>query len=361
MNVRKRNRILIDADIPFIKGVLEPYCDVTYMKGNMIDNSLLLDKDAIIIRTRTVCSPALLSGSRVKAIFTATIGMDHIDLEYCGNNGIDVFSAQGCNAYGVMQYVVTAIFELFFKMKVTGFRKLKIGVVGAGNVGEKVASFFERSGFDVYRCDPPKSEVNQDIKYYPLDYLLSCCDVLTLHVPLDSQTRNMCSVDFLTRIKKGAILVNTSRGEVVDEHSLLEHKERIGGLVLDVWQNEPIINEGLASVCDFATPHIAGYSYEGKVNATLFSVRSLARFFGIKVLEKFEIELPELPKVKAEEFFGEDALEKSVNFLRGRFDIKKESNMLLENLDKFETLRSEYKYRRELPLDTANFLNRLLD
>ena len=166
-------KIVVDSDIPFINGVLEPWFEVTYSKGSQIDNILAKDATALLVRTRTRCDNALLSGSSVKAIFTATIGMDHIDLDYCISRGIEVFNAAGCNAGGVMQYVITAMFEIL-KNQGARFNEKRVGIIGAGNVGERVARFLEGTGIEVMRCDPPKSLLCNGIHYYKLDNFASC-------------------------------------------------------------------------------------------------------------------------------------------------------------------------------------------
>lgn len=336
-----RMNVVIDCDIPFIKGVLEPYSNVSYLKGGAFDSNNILDADALIIRTRTKCDKQLLQGSSVKAIFSATIGCDHIDLDYCQKEGIAVFNAAGCNANGVVQYVVTTLFAVA-QQKGLNLKGKTIGIIGAGNVGERLAQLLERLGLSVLRCDPPKSLINSNVPYYNLDYVLENSNIISLHVPLNSETRNLCSHPFLTKMKRGAILINSSRGEVVDEAAVIEFKDKLGGLIIDVWNNEPNINKEFLNVTDIATTHIAGYSLEGKINATVMSVLNFASYFSIKELEEFSIEPPASSEVDI------DSKLEAANLLLKFFPVWEQDSIFRAAPEDFESIRSGYKYRREL-------------
>ena len=342
--------LIIDSDIPFIKGVLELFFRVSYIEGYRISNSDLTHADSLIIRTRTKCNETLLTGTRIKAIFTATIGTDHIDSEYCERNGIAVFNAAGCNAFGVVQYVLTAVYALFRSHK-SPVRDMKMGIVGAGNVGERLAVTASSFGLEVMRCDPPKRILNEnscDIKYYDLDELLDKCRIITMHVPLNNETRDMCNDKFFEKMREGSVFINSSRGEVVNEQSLLKYREKLGGLIVDVWSGEPRINRELLNSADITTPHIAGYSLEGKINATLFTVKNLSGFFGIRELDNFSLTPDEIPEIsykfdrKREENFN------IFTILSQRFDILSDSHHLKLNPEKFEEFRIKYNYRREI-------------
>ncbi len=365
--------VIIDSDIPFIEGILEPYCEVLYLKGDKISNDHLLDADALIIRTRTKCDYDLLKGSKVKAIFTATIGTDHIDTDYCKINQISVFNAAGCNAYGVVQYVLTSIFALC-RFHNSPANERKLGIIGAGNVGERLAQIADSIGFEVMRCDPPKRDrflkgnpepffgyEKLNLKsYYELDELIAECGILSLHVPLNSMTSGMCSDEFFSKMKKGSIFINTSRGEVVNEASLLRYREQMGGVAIDVWRGEPEVNRYLLDSSDISTPHIAGYSLEGKVNATLFTIRNFSYYFNLDKLNNFNI-TPEKP---IEQTFILDK-NKSVNYnvykiLSERFDLLEESNRLKASPEDFEDFRIRYKYRREITGNDILSIQKLL-
>ena len=354
-------KIVIDKNIPFIKGVFEPFAEVVYLKGDEFSNVLIKDADALIIRTRTKCNKELLYDTNVKFIATATIGTDHIDLNYCKHSGIIVENAAGCNAGGVMQYVFTALYALAEK------KNLEIpsvlGIIGVGNVGSKVAELGELLGFEVLRCDPLKEreqtlafnrgelKLEEFKDYYSLDYLLENSDIITMHTWLDDTTKNMANKEFFKKIKDGAIFINASRGEVVEDEALLENIARFNGVIIDVWNNEPDINQELLKKCDIATPHIAGYSYEGKLNGTSMSVVAVAKFFHIKELEQFSA-VPESPNnnyLCLDSTNIRDINKQLVEF----FPIFEDDSALKENPQSFEYLRSNYKYRREFYVNST--------
>lgn len=354
-------RIIIDKDIPFIEGVFEPFAEVVYEKGSAINQTLVKEADALIIRTRTKCNKELLEGSSVKIIASATIGKDHVDLEYCNSHGIQFINAAGCNAGGVMQYVFTALYAVAAKKRlelpVSAGKKMVLGVIGVGNVGTKVAELGEYLGFEVLRNDPVKEREQTlafndgylhlaDFKdYYSLEYLLEHSDIITVHVYLDKKTHGMVNDSFFKQIKRGSIFINSSRGEVVDEQSLLLAKDKLAGLILDVWDHEPDINRELLAAADITTPHIAGYSYEGKLNGTQMVVCGIAKFFGMEKLKEFSI-TPETPNINHLTLKGLSQ-EKIYENLNNIFPIFEESKLLRDSPADFEKIRSNYKYRRE--------------
>lgn len=380
-------KIIIDSNIPFIKGVFEPYCEVVYLSGKDFSKESIKDADALIIRTRTKCNCQLLEGSSVKFIATATIGTDHIDLDYCARSGIAVANAAGCNAGGVMQYVFTALYSLAVKNgfvlpcrdkmfagrrnqmenfvgypasgRLSGSSPIKkvMGVIGVGNVGSKVAQFAEYMGFEVLRCDPFKEREQtlafnagelklQDFKdYYSLDYLLENSDIVTMHTWLDNSTLGMANSEFFSKMKSGAIFINASRGEVVDEYALMETIDKFSAVVIDVWNGEPVINSQLLKMVDIATPHIAGYSYEGKINGTEMSVKAVADFFDIVPLKAFESSKNGYKRIYVD-FEGLNNMQVSEK-LTGIFPIFEDDFNLRANPDSFEQLRSNYNYRQE--------------
>ena len=282
-------KFVADIDIPFLKGVLEPYGEVVYKKGLDICRDDIVDADALLIRTRTRCDEELLEGTDVSIITTATIGTDHIDLDYCSSHGIEVANASGCNAGGVMQYVFSALYGIAARkgIKIDG---ATIGIVGVGNVGRRIEYMADYLGFKVLRCDPPRAQKEGPEGFCSLEHLLTESDIVTLHVPLDENTRGMANADFFTLMKPGAIFINAARGEVVNEEALLEAAPKMGAIVIDTWNHEPSVNEELIDVVDIATPHIAGYSYQGKVNGTSMAVQAIAKHFGIRELEEFKPE-----------------------------------------------------------------------
>ena len=340
-------KFVADVDIPFLKGVLEPYAEVVYKKGMEICREDILDADALLIRTRTRCDASLLEGTKVSLITTATIGMDHIDLDYCRSHGIEVANASGCNAGGVMQYVFSALYGVAARkgIKIDG---ATIGIIGVGNVGKKVEYLAEYLGFKILRCDPPRAQKEGSDGFCSLEHLLAESDVVTLHVPLDDSTRGMANADFFTLMKPGSIFINASRGEVVDEKALIEASPKFGAIVIDTWNNEPDVDENLIDIVDIATPHIAGYSFQGKLNGTALAVRAVAGHFRIDDLVGF-FPVDELsdrePLIL--DLKGKNQGEITAVF-QYNYPIFTDDFRFRMEPHKFEKLRSEYQYRREI-------------
>ena len=350
MNMDKRVKIVVDDAIPFIQGVLEPYADVLYRPGKEICREDVADADALVIRTRTKCNADLLEGSSVKFIATATIGTDHIDFPYCNSKGNSVRSAAGCNAGGVMNYVFSALYGVASRKSIR-LEGEKIGIVGVGNVGRRVDRMAGSLGFKVLKNDPPRMEVEGPDGFCSLDYLLENASVVTLHVPLDETTRGMADDVFFGKMRPGTIFINASRGEVVDDEALKRAIPKLGPVIIDTWNNEPCIDRELMGMVDIATPHIAGYSYQGKQNGTAQSVRSLARFFGFEPLYEFfpKTEIIDLETIKLDlkgRSQGEIA-----STLQYNYPIFTDDFMFRMHPEDFEKLRSNYQYRREFYVD----------
>ncbi len=289
-------KIVADNKIPFLKGVLEKYARVVYFPGREITRQHLAGADALIIRTRTRCNERLLEGTPVKYIATATIGHDHIDANYCRSRGISWSNAPGCNSGSVMQYAASALAYIREKNG-RGFGDLTIGIVGVGHVGRKVEKLARTLGMKVLLSDPPRAREEGDDGFEPLDGLLRASDIVTMHVPLNREgadrTLHLVNGWFFGRMKRGSWFINTSRGEVVNTLSLIGALEsgKLAGTVIDVWENEPYIDRDLLALADIATPHIAGYSLDGKANGTAQSVRAVSEFFGLGVGDWY----PEVP------------------------------------------------------------------
>ncbi len=339
-------KIVADTNIPFLKGVLEPYAEVVYLDGRSINHEAMVDADAIIIRTRTKCNEETLSGTRVQMIASATIGMDHIDLPWCAEHGIDVQNAEGCNAGGVADYVFSALYGITSRRAIK-LEGATIGIVGVGNVGKKVEAMARSLGFNVLLCDPPRAQREGQEGFVSLEELLEKSTVVTMHVPLDENTRGMADHAFFEAMQPGAIFINASRGEVVDETALIHARPKLGALVLDTWCNEPTPNVNLIELCDIATPHIAGYSYQGKQNGTAQAVQAVARHFGFEELRFFRPATEdENLKPVAIDVKGKTQGEIAA-ILQYNYPIFTDDFLFRTNPDSFEKLRSEYNYRRE--------------
>lgn len=314
--------VVVDRDIPFLEGVLEPWFEVRALPGKSIGPADVRDAVALLVRTRTRCDATLLDGAAVRFIGTATIGTDHIDLKYCESHGITVASAPGCNAAAVAQYVRAALQVLDLDRP-----GATLGVVGVGHVGSLVAEAGCRAGMRVLLNDPPREAVEGSAGFTPLPDLLAQADVVTLHIPLWPENRDFADAAFFAAIKPGASFFNASRGEVLDESALLAARPQLGRVVIDVWKNEPAINPDLLAAADIATPHIAGYSIQGKMNGTTAVVRALGEAFGIDALKTFRITGIPLPQTP--------------------YDIWRDDAALRSHPENFEQLRSHYSYRND--------------
>lgn len=348
--MEKKIKIVADSAVPFLEGVFEPYAEVKYMGGSDIGPDDVRDADALIIRTRTKCDAALLDGSRVKFIATATIGTDHIDFPYCDAHGITVRNAPGCNAGGVMEYVFSALYGLASR-KAISLEGDTIGIIGVGHVGSLIERMGLSLGFKILKCDPPRAEAEGPFGFCDLDYLLQNSQIVTMHTPLNETTRGMADRHFFSMMRPGAFFINASRGEVVCDDALKEAIPKLGPVIIDTWNHEPDIDLELMDKVAIATPHIAGYSYQGKQNGTAAAVRAVAHYFGIQSLYEFfpKTDLSENEAVKLD-LKGLNQGEIAA-VLQYNYPIFTDDFMLRVAPEDFDKLRAEYKYRREVYID----------
>ena len=322
-------KVVVDNKIPYIKEAVSRIADeVVFLPGADFTKESVKDADALIVRTRTRCDRGLLEGTRVKFIATATIGYDHIDTEYCREAGITWTNCPGCNAGSVEQYVRSAL-GLLQRKKGLDLKNATIGVVGVGHVGSRVARMAGELDMKVLLNDPPRADRGES-GFVGLATIARECDVITFHTPLNRdgayRTYHLADEDFLFSLKRTPYLINSSRGEVVDTASLLAALAagRVKDAVIDTWEHEPDISKELLEAAFLATPHIAGYSADGKANATRMSLEALCRFFGVDV--EFEITPPEGPS---------------------DYDPTRDSEWLKAAPGKFEWFRGNYPIRRE--------------
>ncbi len=346
----KRLKIVADKAIPFLEGVFDPYADMTYLPGDKIGPEDVKDADVLMVRTRTKCNAALLDGSKVKFIATATIGTDHIDFPYCDSKGIVVRNAPGCNAGGVMEYVFSALYGLASRRSIS-LQGDTIGIIGVGHVGSLIERMGRALGFKILKCDPPRAEAEGSFGFCDLEYLLQNSQIVTLHVPLDETTRGMANSEFFSLMQPGAFFINAARGEVVCDDALKAAIPKLGPVIIDTWNHEPDIDLDLMDKVAIATPHIAGYSYQGKQNGTAAAVRAVAHYFGITELYEFfpKTDLPENEAVKLD-LKGLNQGE-IASVLQYNYPIFTDDFMLRLNPENFDKLRSEYNYRREVYID----------
>jgi erythronate-4-phosphate dehydrogenase len=355
--------VIADDKIPFLKGVLEPFTDIEYYPGDRITPDRIRHADALLVRTRTKCNHQLLEDSDVKFIATATIGFDHIDTAYCRQRGITWTNAPGCNSASVNQYIASALVSCSRK-KDFKLKDRVLGVVGVGNVGKKVVRTAEILNMRVYLNDPPRQRNERNCGFLSLDSIIRECDIITFHVPLSfegaDKTFHMVNETMLSGLNRGTILINTSRGEIVDTAALKKARTegKVTDLVLDVWEGEPEIDRELLSLTTLATPHIAGYSADGKAKGTAMAVQALSRFFNLEIdeWEPEDVPLPENPEIML------DCKDRDVESLLGEailatYRAEADDNRLRASVETFEKQRGNYPLRREFPAFTIRLKN----
>lgn len=334
-------KFIVDNKIPFINGRLETAGETVYAEPFGFTPEIVKDADALIIRTRTHCDEKLLAGSKASLVATATIGTDQIDIPWCERNGITVENAAGCNAPGVAQYVWSALLRNGFKPG-----RHILGIVGKGNIGTIVADWGRRLGAEVIVCDPPRERRGlTDENYLPLHELLRRADAVTLHTPLTTQgpdaTFHLIGENEFKLLRNDAILINAARGGVVDNEAWTEHlRKGTSRAIVDVWENEPDISRPLLEAALIATPHIAGYSREGKERATRMVLEAVERKFGV-TLDKSGLE--------GDYRSPQGSIDPSL--IISSYDPFADTAALRKNPDHFEQLRSNYNYRSEVKLN----------
>lgn len=337
-------KVIIDNKIPFIQEAISQIADeVIYAPGKDFSPALVKDADALIIRTRTRCNRALLQGSSVRFIATATIGFDHIDTEYCREAGIAWSNAPGCNSASVAQYLMSS---LLLQQLIRGkqLQGLTLGIIGVGNVGTKIIQVAQELGMRVLLNDLPRQDKEGNADFNSLQTLAEECDILTFHVPLYKEgkykTLHLADDAFFRLLKRRPVIINTSRGEVIETNALLNALENnlISDAIIDVWENEPDINLTLLNKAFLGTPHIAGYSADGKANATRMSLDALCRFFHLKADYRITPPEPGNPVIHA--------ATPAEAYLQ-MYDPRRDSEALKAHPELFETLRGDYPLRRE--------------
>lgn len=329
-------KIIVDDKIPYIREILDRITkDVIYIKGADITHEDVADADALIVRTRTRCDKQLLDHTNVKFVATATIGIDHLDTEYLDNAGIRWVNCPGCNASSVGQYIETTLLTLQ-RDKHLQLDKSTLGIVGCGHVGKEAKRVGEKLGMRVIVNDPFISDPN----FVSLDDIRTNADVITFHVPLTHggphPTYHLADRHFLMGLARpGVTLINTSRGGVVDESSLIEAMDRgiISTAVIDTWENEPDINPELLHRAYIATPHIAGYSADGKTNADNMVIEALCQYFHVP--NPGLVSPPPLPAGF------------SCNTPLDLYDPLYDTRLLKSHPEGFEEQRGNYRLRRE--------------
>ena len=336
-------KVIVDEKIPYIEDAIAKIADeVIYAPGNGFTPELIKEADALIVRTRTKCNRQLLEGSNVQFIATATIGYDHIDTLYCREAGISWINAPGCNANSVAEYI-EACLTLLQEERRLPLNSMTMGIVGVGHVGTLVAQKAATFGMKVLKNDPPRAAREGITDFSTLQQLADECDIISFHTPLSREgeysTYHLAGESFFRSLRKKPILINTSRGEVINTTALLQamNNERIStDVIMDVWENEPDINRQLLQRAYIATPHIAGYSADGKGNATRMALEGLCRHFGIAA--QIDIKLPRRPENKSVHSTGS---------ILSVYNPIRDSNWLKAAPERFEEFRNNYPVRRE--------------
>lgn len=347
----KKLKIVADKNIPFLKGVAENYGEVVYLGGAEFTNELVQDADVLIIRTVKRMDEELLSGTSVKLICSATIGYDHIDTDYCDKNGIIWKNAPGCNSGSVQQFIISSLIAIARK-KGFSLKDRTIGIVGVGNVGSKVSRACEALGMRVLLNDPPRERKEGSDKFVSLEDIKQNADIITFHTPLtkqgDDRTYHLADQHFFDTLAKNPIIINSARGGIVDTEAVKSAimQNLISGAIIDCWENEPTIDPDYLNLVDQGTPHIAGYSADGKANATRMSLERVAELFDLskEPISTVEAPKPENPVIDLTDFNSENRIEEAI--LR-TYDTTYDNETLSKSPDTFSKQRADYPLRRE--------------
>ncbi|WP_199611343.1 4-phosphoerythronate dehydrogenase [Flocculibacter collagenilyticus] len=375
--------IFYDENMPYVEAFFSELGQLTAFNGRTVTAEQVKDADILLVRSITKVDEALLSlNKKIKFVGTATIGVDHIDQPYLQSRNITFTNAPGCNAMGVADYVISSLLVLCNKYQ-RNLYNLTVGIVGLGNIGSRLKTKLDALGIRTLVCDPfkqrtdtKKPSTNQtndtigdisNVNYVSYEKLLAESDVVTFHVPLtksgDHPTYHLLDSDRLLQLKRDAMIINASRGEVIDNKALLNARKKgmLGGLVLDVWENEPNILEALIPHTDIATAHIAGYSLEGKTRGTEYLYQAVCNTLNVKIKKALKEFLPSdffntitlngsgttvLSQTGLEKILDQSQLTRLVHSV---YDVRRDDNLFrfYINGEGFDWLRKNYPVRRE--------------
>ena len=345
--------LVVDENIASAEEAFSQFGDVLLISGRQITHEILQTADALIVRSITNVDENLLQNTKIKFVGTATIGTDHIDNNFLNDNNIAFADAKGCNADSVAEYVFAALLKIAVDNKFT-LKNRSIGIIGVGNVGSRVAKYAEALGLKVYKNDPPKQRAGEGSNYVTLEEALRA-DIITLHVPLNKtgidKTFHLLDEDQLNKINNGSILINTSRGAVVDNKALLGIIDKKHfKVILDVWEGEPLININLLRKVLISSPHVAGYSLEGKVNGTKMIYDALCRF--TNQLSDWEPKMPTVENNFIDVSSVKELEEKLRYIFRQIYKIETDDSEMRKMIGMEDDTRSAYfdKLRKEYPL-----------
>ncbi|MGI0117660.1 4-phosphoerythronate dehydrogenase PdxB [Zooshikella sp. RANM57] len=353
-------KIVADENIPLLDAFFASFGDIIRLPGRAITAEHLREADMLLVRSITQVNAELLQDSAIRFVGTATIGTDHIDEPFLSAKGIGFASAPGCNANAVVEYVLSAL-NVLAEQQDFDIRDKVVGIVGKGNVGGTLHQVLQRLGVATCVCDPFLEESEPHGAYVDLPTLIAESDIISLHTPLTHSgpypTYHLFNDQVLRQLKPGTILINSGRGAVINNEALLKLKSEgfDTTVVLDVWEGEPEINTALLPYVELATPHIAGYSLDGKMQGTEMIYKAACRFFGLPTRIKLPGIAP-IPVMKSISFAGNVPRQQAVSTaIRSLYDIRCDDVMLRRELLKpgaevgkiFDGLRKNYRERRE--------------
>jgi erythronate-4-phosphate dehydrogenase len=344
-------KIAVDRNIPYAEEAFSTLGEVTLFDQDEINNQVLIPYDVLIIRSVCRVDSQLLRNTKVRFVGSTTIGHDHLDQNYLHTNKIAFANAPGCNATAVGEFTINALIQLLKKHDLT-IQNLSLGIIGAGHTGSALRQKADAIGINTYLCDPFLPNTDK-IKYLSFEQIIKRANILSFHVPLTKRgshpTYHLINNTCFDDIIPGTILINTSRGEVLEQEAVIRYRDKLGGLILDVWENEPFISPEILEITDIATPHIAGYSAEGKLQATNIIYRQLANFFQQKPtwnsFEQGEIQNKTI-SLSNENSSLEDILKYTYDIFEDDRDMRK----IISSQSKpqlFKELRNSYSYRNE--------------
>lgn len=331
-------KVVVEHKVPFMEN-LDRVADVVRLSAEEITADTVGDADALVVRTRTQCDASLLHGSRVRLVATATIGTDHIDIPWCRAHGVDVANAPGSNAPAVAQYVFSSLMRVINRP----LSSYRLGIVGVGNVGRIVERWARAMSMPVMLCDPLRQASEGGEQWNSLDEIAAWADIITFHVPLTRadespySTYHLADAEFFRSLRRAPIIINSARGAVVDNAAWAQAiaKGIAGQAIVDCWEGEPHVDGELLRRASIATPHIAGYSIEGKQRASQMALDAISSKFNLPKLKITGSEPPPCPR--------------SITSLEAlcSFDPLPETAALKENPSKFEAIRNAYVLRHE--------------
>ncbi|MGE4261780.1 4-phosphoerythronate dehydrogenase [Shewanella sp.] len=348
-------KLVVDENMPYVPQLFAHLGEIVAVNGRKLDAATVADADILLVRSVTKVNEALLRDNhKLQFVGSATIGTDHVDLDYLAARNIPFSNAPGCNATSVGEYVFIALLELAAKYG-TSLKQRTVGIVGAGNTGTAVAKCLSAYGVTTLLCDPPKARQGDNRRLYPLETLLQECDVITLHVPLTETsvdaTHHLLDAQRLQALKPGCWLINASRGEVIDNQALIrvKHQRPDIALALDVWEGEPNPISELVALADFATPHIAGYSLEGRARGTLMLYAKLQQMLGLAQTQTLADLLPMRwnRRLEINAAPTESELLALCRFVYDLRDDDRQFRKIHQIPGEFDNMRKNHRHRRE--------------